>query len=224
MEKRMDTGCMLSGGGDNSPLPNGIGDYSKQIKDLINEVLRLNQKICEQDLRIAKLEKLNNGLFDALQDYVSGRKQSDDSISHTTEPQQARLSDSQGSDEELIMELPKVFVATLRHDIPRANLLIRIIRGSLAPVAMSRKKKKKFRWCHIRYVMEKFRLLEDNINHMDFGRAMEEVMERKVVAGNIRKSGDDDFLKRKDYEEMDDGVYDKEACLEVEYLLHDVIR
>lgn len=231
MEKRTVTGNMLSGGGDNTPLPKAFDDCSEIEKILLIEIIKANKKIDEQGRRITRLEEINCKLNEALTGYADNDNGYADSANEQendgcliAEPQEQSLCHSQGGDEEPIMELPDEFEFSLRHDTHRTNLLIRIIRDQLAPVAMSKNTKKKFRWCHIRYVMSKHHLLIKDINHMDFGRAMEIIMERKVIAGNVRKSGDDDFLKKKDYKLMEDGEYDKEACLEVEYLLRDVIR
>ena len=231
MEKRTVTGNMLSGGGDNTPLPKAFDDCSEIEKILLIEIIKANKKIDEQGRRITRLEEINRKLNEALTGYADNDNGYADSANEQendgcliAEPQEQSLCHSQGGDEEPIMELPDEFEFSLRHDTHRANLLISIIREKLAPVAMSKNTKKKFRWCHIRFVMTKHSLLKDYINHTQFGRAIETIMERRVTAGNIRKSGDDDFLKRKDCEKLKDWTYHKEACLEVEYLLRDVIR
>ena len=64
----------------------------------------------------------------------------------------------------------------------------------------------------------------ENVSPTDFGRAMAQVLGGSVKADNIRKKSDFINMPRGSYLDWPDGQADRESCLEVEFLLRDLIQ
>lgn len=216
MDYLTDTGCMGPGRGENSPLSEQFGAQCGLLASLkaLNQQLSQLQQLQEQhEARIRQLESSNM----LLSSIVSQCLKPDTTLHPSADPQPP------SPDVEPLPALHQAFVFTLRHDSRRANKMVCVLRDRIAPIACATGQRP-FHWCHVRRVLIERRLMVENVSPTDFGRAMSQLLGGSPKAENIRKAAQGYDMPRGSYLEWPDGQPDREACLEVEFLLGDLIQ
>ena len=216
MDYLTDTGCMEPGRGEDSPLPEQSGTQCVCMASFqtLNQQLSHLQQLQEQhEARIRQLESSNM----LLSSIVSQLMGPETPLHPTVVPQPPPPVD------EPLPALHQAFVFTLRHDPSRAQKMVHVLRDQIAPIANSTGQRP-FHWYHVRRVMIDRRLMVENVSPTDFGRAMAQVLGGSVKADNIRKKSDFINMPRGSYLDWPDGQADRESCLEVEFLLRDLIQ
>lgn len=209
MERRTDTGCMLPGRGDNSPLPEVAPDRSaSQSQDFKDRYIAyLEQSLDRANDEIRQLRNLLSQLLQGAKVPV------------------ADLPPTDG-----IPTLPPMFVASLRQDGRRSRETIRLVRNVIVPTIASRDRKL-YHWYHVRMVMLKCELIDGSTRVSDFARDMAELLlgergtkkwSRKTEA--LRKAATYPRHQEPDYTTLDESNSDKQSCLRVEEALVTIIR
>ena len=216
MDYLTDTGCMEPDREENTPLseqPDAQAGLMASLKALSQQVSQL-QKLQEQhEARIRQLESSNLLLSSVVSQFLG----SETTLHPPVVPQPPP------PDVEALPALHQAFAFNLRHDSRRAKKMVRVLREQIAPVACCTSQRL-FRWCHVRRVLIDRRLMVENVSPTDFGRAMAQVLGGSAKAENIRKAAEGYDMPRGCYLDWRDGQPDREACLEVEFLLGDLIQ
>lgn len=216
MERRTDTGCMLPGRGDNSPLPEVAPDRS------------VEQRMHDLEQRVAQLEADNELLRTVLNQFLRPAKNSNHAPQHSPAVLPSDNNLPATVNEPKNVPLPQMFVASVKSNARRAHELVHLLCDVIAP-ATCRRRQKPYTWFHVRIVMLQRSLIDGNTTVTSFSRDMAEVLlgERdtrawQLKADNLRKQAG---YERSDpeYTELPDGDNLKESCRRVEEALASVL-
>lgn len=223
MDYRTDTGCMLPGRGDTSPLPQGVTERS------------MEQRMHDLEQRVAQLEARDRMWRTVLSQFLS---QSNNATSvpqyPPVLPPDVNPPPAAASDQETVL-LPQMFAASVKHDARRARELVRLLRDVIAPAA-SQRRQKPYTWFHVRMVMLHRGLIDERTTVTSFSRDMAQVLlgERDTEAwqhkaDNLRHATTNYEIPKQvnevlpDYQALPDGNNIKESCRRVEEALADVL-
>lgn len=228
MDRRTDSGPTLPGTGSHSPLPPVAADRPSEqlLHELLQTVATLTQQVAEMRQELTELRQEQEVLKQSQQqpepDNYFPQNQLSPYVSTTTahpQPTSAPPAAKAGEGAEpLLVELPDAFVFSLRHDTPRANRLVRVLRERVLPEANSRERNT-FRWCHVWKVLMDHQLIIENVSMKQFGRAIALVVGNGLKGENIRKAATDYDFPRGDYRSWPDNNADKNLCIKVVSLL-----
>ena len=187
-----------------------IDELQRQMGEMGQQMGEMGQQMDEMDQRQMKSEDDRMLLRKALGLYVSAPM---------TVLQQAPAvaAEPAVAEESPLMAYSKLFVFTLRNDVRRSNLLVRMLREQLLPVAQSLERNT-IRWCHVWKVLYDDQLLIDKVNTSAFGRFLKEILGKGFDAENLRKVSSGDDFKSGDFHTWPENNTDKNLCLEVEFM------
>jgi len=242
MERRTDTGCELPGMGDNSPMPEVavVRSVEEQVAQLMQDMARLyqcvddinqvndrqQQTIDEQQRQIddqqRQIDKLEQQLMKSEGDKTLLKNLLSQYVSTSmTMPQQAPAvvmpEKDAVAEESPLMAYTKLFVFSLRTDVRRSNLLVRMLREQLMPVAQSLERNT-IRWCHVWKVLYDDQLLIEKVNKKAFGRFLRDILGKGFNAENLRRASSGDDLSGTNFHTWAENNTDKNLCLEVEHM------
>lgn len=222
MERRTDTGCMLPGRGDTSPLPEAAPDRS------------MEQRIHNLEQRVAQLEADNELLRSVLTQFLRPANDT------TPVPRYSAVLPSVDKPTATVYgqeatPLPEMFVASVRSNAGRAHELVRLLCDVIAP-ATCRRSQKPYTWFHVRIVMLQRGLIDSRTTVTSFSRDMAEVLlgERntrtwQLKADNLRHAATKYEIPKQvneilpNYLALLDGDNIKESCRRVEAALAHVL-
>jgi len=213
MDKRTDTGCMLPGRGDGSPLPEPAGEPSlhQAAVGADDVVARLDGLLRETISRLVMVDSDKEYVASVMSRYAQMGSPAAVASPPVQPPREERV-------EQPIMTLPYIFIGSVRMDAHRTNLMVDALRSRLAPEA-SGYGRHLFHWYHIRRVLDQRHLIVQNTNLAEFARGMETVLGDDYKWDNIRHAATELKPPEMPYRDMDDGDPYKEACLRVEEML-----
>ena len=187
-----------------------IDELQRQMGEMGQQMGEMGQQMDEMEQQQMKSEDDRMLLRKALGLYVSAPM---------TVLQQAPAvaADEPVAEESPLMAYSKLFVFSLRNDVRRSNLLVRMLREQLLPVAQSLERNT-IRWCHVWKVLYDDQLLIEKANKKAFGCFLKDILGKGFDAENLRKASSGDELSGGNFHTWPEKNTDKNLCLEVEFM------
>ena len=191
-------------------LQRQMGEMGQQMGEMGQQMDEMGQQMDEMEQQQMKSEDDRMLLRKALGLYVSAPM----TVLHQAP---AVAADEPVAEESPLMAYSKLFVFSLRNDVRRSNLLVRMLREQLLPVAQSLERNT-IRWCHVWKVLYDDQLLIEKANKTAFGRFLKDILGKGFDAENLRKASSGDELSGDNFHTWPEKNTDKNLCLEVEFM------
>jgi len=191
-------------------LQRQMGEMGQQMGEMGQQMDEMGQQMDEMEQQQMKSEDDRMLLRKALGLYVSAPM----TVLHQAP---AVAADEPVAEESPLMAYSKLFVFSLRNDVRRSNLLVRMLREQLLPVAQSLERNT-IRWCHVWKVLYDDQLLIEKANKKAFGRFLKDILGKGFDAENLRKASSGDELSGGNFHTWPEKNTDKNLCLEVEFM------